>query len=281
VVAALIVTTQVPVPEQPPPLQPVKVDPAAATAVNVTRVPKLNEAEHVAPQEMPVGALVTVPVPLPDLFTVRLKDWTAKPAVTVVSALIVTTQVPVPVQPPPVQPVNVDPAAGVAVSVTGVPVANAAAQVEPQLMPAGLLETVPLPAPAFEIVSVGPIGTPVPVTSRETESPSATKLTFTLWSVVFVGVKRTVTVWVAPAVLRLKGLPDTMVNGAGTEAVPVTPARLLWTVNVCSAKLPMLTLPKAVVVVGVTVISGFAVAVATLEQELALPAESTAATETL
>jgi hypothetical protein len=38
-VAAFIVTVQVPVPEQPPPLQPLKVDPLAALAVRVTTVP--------------------------------------------------------------------------------------------------------------------------------------------------------------------------------------------------------------------------------------------------
>ena len=50
VVAALIVTVQVPVPVQPPPLQPVKVEPAAGAAVKVTAVPLANDAEHVAPQ---------------------------------------------------------------------------------------------------------------------------------------------------------------------------------------------------------------------------------------
>ena len=64
-------------------------------------------------------------------------------------------------------------------------------------------------------------------------------------------------------------------------AVPVTPARVLWTVKVCSAKVPMLTLPKATVVVGVTVISGIAVALATPEHALGLPPVSTATTETL
>ena len=39
VVAALTVTTHVPVPEQPPPLHPAKVEPAAGVAVNVTTVP--------------------------------------------------------------------------------------------------------------------------------------------------------------------------------------------------------------------------------------------------
>src|SRR6266545_3810206 len=37
--AAVIVTWHVPVPEQPPPLQPVKVEPAAAVAASVTTVP--------------------------------------------------------------------------------------------------------------------------------------------------------------------------------------------------------------------------------------------------
>ena len=73
VVVALSVTVQVPVPEQPPPFQPVKVEPAAGAAVKVTAVPLANAAEHVAPQAMPAGALVTVPVPVPLGLTVSVK----------------------------------------------------------------------------------------------------------------------------------------------------------------------------------------------------------------
>jgi hypothetical protein len=154
VVAALSVTVQVPAPEQPPPLQPVKVDPAAAVAVRVTAVPLVNAAEQVAPQEIPAGELLTVPEPAPDLVTESVRVGRAKVAVTVVEALSVTVQVPVPEQPPPLQPENVEPAAGVAVSVMAVPLAYAAAQVGLQEMPAGLLVTVPSPEPALFTVSV-------------------------------------------------------------------------------------------------------------------------------
>jgi len=44
-------------------------------------------------------------------------------AVTVVAALRVTMQEPVPEQPPPLQPLKVEPALGVVVSVTAVPLA--------------------------------------------------------------------------------------------------------------------------------------------------------------
>jgi hypothetical protein len=41
----------------------------------VTAVPLANAAEHVVPQEMPAGALLTVPVPAPVLETVNVKVW--------------------------------------------------------------------------------------------------------------------------------------------------------------------------------------------------------------
>jgi hypothetical protein len=79
------VTEQVPVPVQPAPLQPVKVEPVAGAAVKVIAVPLAKLAEQVAPQLMPAGALVTVPVPVPALVTVRVKLFVdgVKVAVTV------------------------------------------------------------------------------------------------------------------------------------------------------------------------------------------------------
>src|SRR5207245_6402523 len=154
VVAALRVTVQAPGPEQPPPVQPLKVEPAAGAAVGVTAVPLAKLAAQVAPQVMPAGLLVTVPAPVPALETVSVKVGRAKVAVTVVAALRVTVQAPVPEQPPPVQPVKVEPAAALAVSVTAVPLVKLAAQVAPQVMPAGALVIVPLPVPAGVTVRV-------------------------------------------------------------------------------------------------------------------------------
>ncbi len=74
-------------------------------------------------------------------------------ALTVFAASMVTWQVPVPEQ-APVQPVNVELVSGFAVNVTRVLTAKSKEQVAPQLMPAGLLETVPEPVPLFVTVKV-------------------------------------------------------------------------------------------------------------------------------
>ena len=68
-----------------------------------------------------------------------------KVAVQLILAFIVTLPL---VQPVPLQPANVDPLAGVAVNVTEVPLLYDAEHVPPQLIPAGELETVPIPVPA-------------------------------------------------------------------------------------------------------------------------------------
>ena len=122
VVAAETVTTHDPVPEHPPPFQPVKVEPAADVAMSVTAVPPGKLAAQVVPQLIPVGLLVTVPTPVPASETVSTESG-SKVAVTVVAAESVSVQAPVPEQPPPLQPVKLELALGVAVSVTTVPLA--------------------------------------------------------------------------------------------------------------------------------------------------------------
>src|SRR5262245_58589881 len=98
--------------------------------------------------------LATVPLPVPALVMVRAKVWVVKVAVTEVAALRVTVQLPVPLQPPPLHPMKVEPEAGEALRVTGVPLEKAEEQVLPQLIPAGVLLTVPLPVPALLTVRV-------------------------------------------------------------------------------------------------------------------------------
>jgi len=67
-----MVTEQSPVPEHAPP-QPVKVEPVSAAAVRVTTAFRSKLAEQNEPQSMPGGELVTVPEPVPDLLTVRVR----------------------------------------------------------------------------------------------------------------------------------------------------------------------------------------------------------------
>lgn len=149
-VAAVTFTAQVLVPLHAPD-QPVNVDPALGVAVRVTVVPLLKVAVHVVVgQLIPAGVLLTVPVPVPPNVTATGNVETAavsKVAVTEAVAEAIMLQVPVPEQAPD-QPVNVEPVAGVAVKVIAVPAAKLALHVDPQLMPAGALVTVPDPVPA-------------------------------------------------------------------------------------------------------------------------------------
>ena len=69
--AALIETVQVTEAPLQAPLQPVKLEPAAATAVSVTVAPFVKSLSQVMPQSMPAGLLVTEPLPVPAFATVR------------------------------------------------------------------------------------------------------------------------------------------------------------------------------------------------------------------
>ena len=61
----------------PPPFQPSKVSPVAGVAVNVTTVPSAKLKVQTAPQLIPAGLLVTVPLPLPVLLTVKVRRTVA------------------------------------------------------------------------------------------------------------------------------------------------------------------------------------------------------------
>jgi hypothetical protein len=141
--AELIVTTQLSKPLQAP-LQPSKPEPAAGVAVSVTWVPGATLMLHVDGQLIPAGELATAPLP------VTLTDNVTScknVAVTDSAAFIVTVQLPLPLQAPPQLP-KVQPPAGVGVKVTCDPPVKTWLQVDGQLMPAGLLVTVPLPLTA-------------------------------------------------------------------------------------------------------------------------------------
>jgi len=114
--AAFIVTTHPALPVQAP-FHRTNVEPSEAVGVSVTCVPLAKFAAHVSGQLIPVGALVTVPCPVPASATVNAKLTVPKLAITVVAAVIKKVQVLVPSQAAPPHPVNVEPDAGVAVKV--------------------------------------------------------------------------------------------------------------------------------------------------------------------
>jgi len=124
------------------PLKPEKVDPTAAVADNVTLVPSLKFAAQVLGQSIPAGLLVTVP--LPDTETVT---WAGLTAAKVAETDWLPESSSVQAEPlhAPPKPPKLKPEPAVAVNVTDVPEAKLALQVEGQLIPAGLLTTLPLP----------------------------------------------------------------------------------------------------------------------------------------
>jgi hypothetical protein len=138
--AAFIVTTQLPTPLQAP-LQPLKPQPSAGVAVSVTCVPAVKFALHVDGQLIAAGELVTEPLPVTVTDNV---GFCTNVAVTDAAAFICTVQPPLPLQ-APLQLLKAHPAAGDAVKVTCDPPVKAWLQVDGQLMPEGLLDTVPLP----------------------------------------------------------------------------------------------------------------------------------------
>jgi hypothetical protein len=120
-------------------------------------VPTPKLALHVGLQLIPAGLLVTVPAPVPAKRTFKTGGaWAlSKVAVTCLLALSVTVQAAsVPLH-PPAHPTNDEPAAAVAVRVTTVPGSKLALHVCPQLIPDGLLLTLPVPVPVRVTASTG------------------------------------------------------------------------------------------------------------------------------
>ena len=144
------------VPEQPPPLQPVNLELPFGIAVSVTVAPLENASVQSVPQLMPAGLLTMLPGP--DFVTVSVDapatTTLVNVAVTVTGVLPVNVQGSVPVHPPPLQPLKTDPAAGAALSVIIVPAGYVAEHAAPQLIPVGLLLTVPAPVPTSLTVTV-------------------------------------------------------------------------------------------------------------------------------
>jgi hypothetical protein len=147
----------------------------------------------------------------------------------------------VPEQPPPDQPANVEPEAGASVSVTLLPWLNENEQVLPQLIPAGLLVTDPLPVPDSATPNVFVVG------------PLAVNVAVTFWSLV-IGTTQVVAVPEQPPPdqpanvvpeaglsvrVTLLPLPNDeeqvlpQLIPAGELVTPPLPVPFLDTVNVC------------------------------------------------
>lgn len=168
-------------PAQPdPPAHPAKTESDAGVAVKTTGRPGAYGSEQscvaVPVQsvptgaEIPTGAEVTVPVPLPDFTMVRTgrRSNIAVQVVVGVIGIVIVIGVTVPVQPSvPVQPTKIESGAGVAVNTTGVagaydsehamlgtPVAGQSVA-SGAAIPAGAEVTVPLPVPFFTTASTG------------------------------------------------------------------------------------------------------------------------------
>ncbi|MEZ4402236.1 MAG: hypothetical protein R3B06_19585 [Kofleriaceae bacterium] len=144
-------TTKLHVPvEQPAPVHPVKIESPAAVAVSASDVPGGYASEQSAPQLMPTGLDVTVPVPVPvrDTATVPLG---ANVAWMVVGPVMVVVHTPVPMQPPSLQPRNCEPALTVAVSVIEAPCGTIAAHMPGQAM--GPVVEATVPSPVMSIIT--------------------------------------------------------------------------------------------------------------------------------
>ena len=151
-------------PEQPPPLQPVKLEPSLGVAVRLTVAPEVKLCEHDPGHEIDASSLETAPDPLPAVVTVSNGIGAgANVAVTLWSESIVTVHVGVVRlgHPPPVQPVKIEPATGSRSGPLSEPEGSTPEQRGGHEIDASALDTVPEPAPSDATVSVWPAPTSV------------------------------------------------------------------------------------------------------------------------
>ena len=147
----------------------------------------------------------------------------------------------VPLHPPPDHPAKALAAPGAAVNVTLVPGANVALHAPPQLIPAGLDVTVPVPAPASNIFTCGwttEMGSPTPARADSAPGP-ATLMTMTSCCGVAVAVAVTVRVLESVLPLSTGGLNDAVTPLGVKESVSVNAgvklSRVTFTVAVAVA----------------------------------------------
>src|SRR2546425_2187528 len=101
-------------------------------------------------------------------------------------------------------------------------------------------------------------GTPVPETLAAALPPFEVTATLTEETPGALGAKRTTVAWLAPPI-RLNDPPDTIVNGDGTDTLPVSvPPPAFRTVKVMSTDPPATTLPKSTDPAGKTARDGVA-----------------------
>jgi hypothetical protein len=169
------------------PVNPENVNPEAGVAVSVTVVPLSKPALQVDGQLIPAGLLVTVPWPETATVTcAELVEAVANVAETDWSLESVIWHE-VPLHAPP-YPENWKPAAARAVSVMDVPDVKLASHVVGQLIPEGLLVTVPVPVTATDswklfgggggaVLVLPPQAVRAKAQAREAAKPDTRKLT--------------------------------------------------------------------------------------------------------
>jgi hypothetical protein len=127
-------------------------EPRAGIARSVTRVGVEKLAKQSVTQSMDPGLPVTRPFPLPLRRTFNKCPWGINVAPHDLLLIIVTT--PSEQSASPLQPEKTEPGLGLGMRITESPLVKFAEQVALQVIPAGLLVTIPLPVPAAVAIAM-------------------------------------------------------------------------------------------------------------------------------